>query len=365
MAEVIRPQIEDINIVDTTPLPTPQELQSRYPLTELGESTVLESRAQVEAALGQDGITPDGKLLVLTGPCSLHDYDSALEYANHVIEWNRDYGNELVIVMRAYADKPRTGPGWPGMLAHPRPENPEAEPLEGLDMSRRLLRDIVNMGVPIATEVLDPNMAQYFGDLITYGSIGARTVHSPGHRFVASGLSYAMGLKNDPEGNIGPAINGALVASRPNTFFGLDQNGVMSSVRTKGNKDAHIILRGGGGETNYDVDSIDKAVAQLGEAGLRQIVVVDASHGNSGKDHTRQPEVIQDLAWQIADGRMPPIVGVMMESHLEAGNQKVKVGVKPNPNQSVTDGCIDVYTTAQMLRMLSSAVRARRSLLSP
>jgi 3-deoxy-7-phosphoheptulonate synthase len=300
----------------------------------------------------------DDRLLVIVGPCSVHDPVAALDYARRLAEVRRSLSDDLLIVMRVYFEKPRTVTGWKGLINDPG-LNGSYDVHRGLRAARRLLLDIVELGLPVACEWLDPVTPQYIADAVAWGAIGARTTESQIHRQLASGLSMPMGFKNGTDGDAQVAIDACRAAAAKHTFFGVTPAGAAAVVTTAGNSDCHIILRGGRGGPNYSVSDVTAALDLVTKAKLPRRVMVDASHGNSEKDYRRQSIVAEALAEQIAAGEQG-VVGVMLESFLEAGRQE------PGPleglvyGQSITDGCMDIDTTVGVLNGLAAAVRKRR-----
>jgi len=318
-------------------------------MTEESNRAVVESRAVVERILKKE----DPRLLVVVGPCSIHDVDGALEYAKRLNAVREELAERLYIVMRVYFEKPRTTIGWKGLINDPHMDG-TYDIEAGLKKARRLLLDLTAMGLPAGTEFLDPIIPQYTADLITWAAVGARTTESQTHREMASGLSMPVGFKNGTDGGLQVAIDALGAANHPHSFLGIDQEGVTSVVRTKGNPAGHVVLRGGRGVTNYDAESIAEAVQQLGKANLPQAVMVDCSHANSGKKHSRQEPVWRCVMDQRAGGETA-IIGLMIESYLHEGNQPVaerkadlQYGV------SVTDACVNWETTERMLRYVPS-----------
>jgi 3-deoxy-7-phosphoheptulonate synthase len=300
------------------------------------------------------------RLLVITGPCSIHDPKSALEYAQRLLALRPQVEDELFLVMRVYFEKPRTTVGWKGLINDPHLDG-SYEVDSGIRAARRLLLDINCLGMPAASEFLDPIVPQFIADLVTWAAIGARTTESQTHREMASGLSMPVGFKNGTDGSLQIAIDAMLSAKHPHHFLGIDQNGAVSVVRTTGNTDGHVVLRGGRARTNYDAASIADAGAQLRKAGLPDGLMVDCSHANSSKQHAKQEEVWQDLITQRIAGT-DPLIGVMLESHLHEGNQPIpknladlKYGV------SLTDACLSWEATERMLLDGARRLREARS----
>ncbi|MGZ5893054.1 MAG: 3-deoxy-7-phosphoheptulonate synthase [Caldimonas sp.] len=345
-------RIDDVRIGAVRPLITPALLQERVPVGDDTLAVVETSRAAIAAVLHG----ADHRLVVVVGPCSIHDHDEALEYAGRLKAVADRLSDDLLIVMRTYFEKPRTTIGWKGYINDPHLDGSFAIN-EGLERARRLLLELTNRGLPTGTEFLDLLSPQYVADLIAWGAIGARTTESQSHRQLASGLSSPVGFKNGTEGSIKVAADAILAARSPHAFMGMTKMGVAAIFETRGNDDCHVILRGGK-TPNYDAASVAAACATLRAAGLREQVMIDVSHGNSAKDPLRQIAVAHDVAGQIAAGDAR-IVGVMIESHLEAGRQDLVAGVPLRHGVSITDACIGFAETAPLLVALAAAVRAR------
>jgi 3-deoxy-7-phosphoheptulonate synthase len=336
---------DNLNVLSLTPLIAPAELRKVYPLENATAEFVTGARAAVKAILRGE----DPRLLAVVGPCSIHDPEAALEYARRLAALSAEVADRIFVVMRVYFEKPRTTVGWKGLINDP-DLNGSHEISKGLGIARGLLCDINALGVPVAGEMLDTITPEYLADLITWGAIGARTTESQLHREMSSGLSFPVGFKNGTDGNLQIALDAMKAAMLPHSFVGINRDGRTSIVRTTGNAHVHIVLRGGGGRPNYGAEDIAAAAGKLAAAGLPGAVMVDCSHANSAKDHNRQAEVLADVVRQVAGG-CRDIRGVMIESNLEAGNQKVpedlsqlKYGV------SITDACVDWATTERMLR---------------
>ena len=351
-------QTDDQRIQDVVPLPPPEHLIRFFPV----RNTPMEGLvSQTRRAISQILHGKDDRLLVIMGPCSIHDPAAAIEYARRLREQRQAYQDTLEIVMRVYFEKPRTTVGWKGLINDPYLDE-SFRIDEGLRMARQLLLEINRLGLPAASEFLDVISPQYIGDLISWGAIGARTTESQVHRELASGISAPIGFKNGTDGNIKIALDAIQAASRPHHFLSVHKNGQVAIVETKGNQDGHLILRGGK-SPNYDAASVAAACKELESAKLRASLMVDFSHANSAKQHERQVEVARDVAGQIAAGGRS-IFGVMVESHLRAGAQKFTPG-KDSPaaltyGQSITDACIGWEHSLDVLNILSGAVRARR-----
>jgi 3-deoxy-7-phosphoheptulonate synthase len=352
-------QTDDERISDVTPLPPPDHLIRFFPIRGSAvETLVSQTRSRIRQIMQRS----DDRLLVVIGPCSIHDPAAALDYARRLMPLRQKYAGTLEIVMRVYFEKPRTTVGWKGLINDPYLDESYRID-EGLRMARQLLIDINRLGVPAASEFLDTISPQYIGDLISWGAIGARTTESQVHRELASGLSAAIGFKNGTDGNLKIAIDAIQAAARPHHFLSVHKNGQVAIVETRGNKDCHVILRGGK-TTNYDAASVAAARKELEAAKLDPVLMIDCSHANSSKQHQRQIDVANDLGAQLAAGEQA-IFGVMVESHLVAGAQKFSPG-KDDPaqlvyGQSITDACIGWDDSAAVLDTLSRAVEARRS----
>jgi 3-deoxy-7-phosphoheptulonate synthase len=346
-------RIRDRRIERIDPLLRPTQLLTQLPLPEEGAELVLASRDAVAATLHG----ADDRLLVIVGPCSVHDTKAAQEYATRLAEKARGLDADLLVAMRVYFEKPRTTTGWKGMINDPHLDD-SGDVNTGLRMARGLLLDVLGLGLPVGCEFLDPITPQYIADTVSWGAIGARTTESQIHRQLGSGLSMPVGFKNGTDGNVQIAVDAVRAASASHAFTGVDPSGAAAILRTTGNPDCHVILRGGRHAPNYGGEEVAEALAQLASAGLPQRVVVDASHDNSGKDHVRQRQVAADIAAQVGAGS-PAIVGVMLESFLVAGRQDLGSG-ELTYGQSITDACMDWETTAEVLDELASGVRARR-----
>jgi 3-deoxy-7-phosphoheptulonate synthase len=347
--------VRDQRIERLVPLTAPQELFEELPLDEQRTDTVLAGRAAAHAVL--DG--EDDRLLVVVGPCSVHDPEACRDYAGRLAEQARRLQGELLIAMRVYFEKPRTTIGWKGLINDPHLDG-SGDVNAGLRLARRVLLDVLSAGLPVGCEFLDPITPQYISDLVSWGAIGARTTESQIHRQLGSGLSMPVGFKNRTDGNVQVAVDAVRAAGVAHAFAGIDDLGGSAILHTTGNADSHVILRGGRGAPNYDAGSVSAAVALLRAAGLRERVMIDLSHDNSGKDPDRQPEVADAVGAQIAGGA-GEIIGVMLESFLVAGRQELG-GPEPLVHgQSITDGCIGWETTVEVLDGLAAAVRDRRA----
>ena len=344
-------RLYNVNISSLDVLPTPAAVKALLPLSERAEKTVFEARLTLEHILDRR----DRRLLVVVGPCSVHDPIAAMDYAHRLKKLSDEVRDTLYIVMRVYFEKPRTTTGWKGMINDPYMDD-SFHIEEGLKRARKLLRDIAELGLPAGTEALDPMSPQYLSDLISWAAIGARTTESQTHREMASGLSMPVGFKNGTDGGLQVAINAMLSAKQPHSFLGVNQDGQVAVVRTKGNGYGHMILRGGS-KPNYDAESIALAETALAKQRLPSNIVVDCSHANSNKDPARQPQVFDDVVKQIVAGNKS-IVGVMLESNIHAGNQAIPSDLSLlQYGVSVTDGCIDWPTTEASLRYARGALK--------
>ncbi len=344
----------DLRIVSYRPLLPPAILLEEFPLTDEGTETVRRGREQVARILRGD----DDRVVVVTGPCSIHDPVGAVEYARRLKQLSEKHAGELCIVMRVYFEKPRTTVGWKGLINDPRLDGSFGIN-EGLRKARRLLIDLASMGLPAGCEFLDPISPQYISDTVSWGAIGARTTESQVHRELASGLSMPIGFKNGTDGGVQIAIDAVRAAAHPHRFLGVTEQGLAAIVSTTGNPDCHVILRGGDSGPNYDLTSVQNAESAIRDAGLMPRLMIDASHGNSSKDYRRQPAVVREVAAQIAAGDAA-IVGMMMESYLVAGRQDLVDPSKLRYGQSITDACMDWEMTVPAIEELADAVRRRR-----
>lgn len=349
-------EIKNLRIVETTALRSPDDVTSELPLSDHAADVVYRARQEIQAVL--EGRDP--RKLVIVGPCSIHDPKAALDYARQLLQLRESVKDALLIVMRVYFEKPRTTVGWKGLINDPHLDGTYDIPT-GIRTARGLLREIAELGLPAATEMLDPIIPQYIADLVSWTAIGARTTESQTHREMASGLSMPVGFKNGTDGGLGVAINAMIAASRQHSFLGVDGAGRVGVVRTAGNPHCHIVLRGGGNGPNYDAAEVAKAVAALQKAKVSSRILIDASHDNSQKDPERQPSVLADVAAQIAAGN-EHILGVMLESHLQAGKQELVDKSTLTYGQSITDGCISFDTTRTTLEAFAQAVRSASSL---
>ena len=346
---------DDIRIDEIRQLLPPSLLLSELPILESSAQLINSTRSDIDSVL--NGLSD--KLLVVVGPCSIHDQKAAIEYADHVRKWISKYSNDLLIVMRVYFEKPRTTVGWKGLINDPSLDN-SFDINNGLKIARSLLSEINEMGVPAGTEFLDAISPQYYADLISWGAIGARTTESQIHRELASGLSMPIGFKNGTGGSIKIAVDGIKAASQPHHFLSVTKQGVSGIVKTRGNKSCHIILRGSSNGPNCDSDSINETSRLLKDNDLPGQLMVDCSHGNSLKDYKRQVSVAENLSEQISNGSKD-IASVMIESNLVEGNQKISSNLSDLVyGQSVTDSCVGLEDTEKILTMFADAVQKRR-----
>lgn len=347
--------IHDIHIAETIALPEPRLLREEFPVGAAEAAFITEARAATRRILRGD----DDRLLVVVGPCSIHEPESALEYAKRLRDVAPQFANELLLVMRVYFEKPRTRMGWKGLIYDPTLDG-RGDIGEGLRQARHLLLECARLGVPAASEILDLVTPQYYAELLSWGAIGARTVESPLHRQMASALSAPVGFKNATNGSVSIAIDAIHVAAQAHKFPTISLEGRAVVITTTGNPDAHLILRGASHGPNYDAANVETAAKALQAGGLPSRLVIDCSHGNSSKDPARQPLVAADIAHQLASGSQS-ICGVMLESHLEAGRQDIVDGRHGlRYGQSVTDACIGWDSTVDVLKVLAEGVAQRR-----
>ncbi len=348
-------RIDDVRIGAVRPLISPALLLDEVPVSDAVLALVENARrATADVLRGRDD-----RLLVVVGPCSIHDHGQAMEYAHRLKALDEELKGELLLVMRVYFEKPRTTVGWKGFINDPRLDG-SFRINEGLRKARELLLDISALGLPCGTEFLDLLSPQYIADLVSWGAIGARTTESQSHRQLASGLSCPVGFKNGTDGGVQVAVDALQAARASHAFMGMTKMGQAAIFETRGNDDCHVILRGGSRGPNYDAASIDAACAALAKAGLRETLMVDCSHANSAKQHRRQIEVSDDIAARVAAGERR-IAGLMIESHLEEGRQDLQPGVALQRGVSITDACIGWAQTAGVLRRLAEAVGQRRA----
>lgn len=346
---------DDLRIQAMKELLSPEQLLAEFPLSETASETVFNARRGIQDILNGK----DDRLFVIAGPCSIHDPKAAIEYAGKLAEQATALQDDLLIIMRVYFEKPRTTVGWKGLINDPFLDD-SFQINEGLRAARSLLLELANKGIPAGTEYLDLISPQYVADLISWGAIGARTTESQCHRELASGLSCPVGFKNGTTGDVQIAIDAIGSASHPHHFLSVTKQGHSAIFQTAGNPDCHIILRGGHKHTNYDPENVHDVSEKLENAGLPQNIVIDCSHANSGKNPDRQVVVCRDVAYQVASGEKN-IKGIMLESHLVAGTQKVVPGQELTYGQSITDACMDWDNTAALLSDLADSVKTRRT----
>ena len=348
-------QTDDLRINSITEVDPPTKVHDMYPISDSATETIHDGRQAIHNILHGK----DDRLLVVIGPCSVHDPKAAIEYANKLKAASDQLKDDLQIVMRVYFEKPRTTVGWKGLINDP--DLDESFKInKGLGLARKLLLDINELGLPAGTEFLDLISPQYIADLISWGAIGARTTESQGHRELASGLSCPVGFKNGTDGKMRIAVDAIHAAARPHVFMSLTKQGHSAVFSTTGNADTHIILRGGNKRPNYDAESVEIAAEEMQSSGLAPKLMIDFSHANSRKDHNKQVDVGHDVAHQISKGDKR-IIGVMIESHLVAGRQDNCPGSPLTYGQSITDACIDWETSFPLLEKLAEAVRNRRA----
>ncbi len=345
---------ENCHILETTPLISPKAVKAKLPITDAIADQVRQTRQAIRNVIhGRDS----ERLVIIVGPCSIHDPEAAFEYAHRLKQLADATQEQLLIVMRTYFEKPRTTVGWKGLINDPRLDGSCDIP-SGLDLARSILLKINAIGLPCAVEMLDPVTPQYTADLVSWAAIGARTVESQTHREMASGLSMPVGFKNGTDGQLQIALNAIISASHAHSFLGINQDGVTCMCKTSGNPDRHIVLRGGT-QPNYGPDVIANAAALMHEQGIQRSVMVDCSHGNSNKDYTRQGLVLESVAEQYSQGQAA-IMGLMLESNLNAGKQSWNQGRDLQYGMSITDGCIGWAETETLLMELAQAVRNRK-----
>ena len=344
--------IENVNVTAFDTMPTPEEIHSRLPLSLAAARTVMHGRDTLRGILERD----DPRLFVVVGPCSIHDPFAGLDYARRLKALADEVGDTLQLIMRVYFEKPRTTVGWKGYINDPFMDDSFRIDV-GMERARKFLLDVCELGLPTATEALDPIAPQYYGDLIAWTAIGARTSESQTHREMASGLSTPVGFKNATDGDLEVAINAIISAGSPHSFLGINSQGQSAVTRTRGNRYGHVVLRGGGGRPNYDTVSVSLAEQALAKAKLAKNIVVDCSHANSWKKPEYQPLVMKDVMHQIREGNQS-IVGLMIESNIEAGNQPIPADLSQlKYGCSVTDACVDWATTEDMIRKSAAVLR--------
>ena len=353
MTPQTKPNTDDVRIKEIKELVPPAHVFREYPVSSRAAQTTYNARQAIHRVLHG----ADDRLLVVVGPCSIHDFEAAMDYARRLEKEMLRHADDLIIVMRVYFEKPRTTVGWKGLINDPRLDG-SFRINEGVRLARKLLLEINDLGLPCATEFLDTITPQYTADLISWGAIGARTTESQVHRELASGLSCPVGFKNGTDGNVRIAVDAIRAASAPHHFLSVTKGGHSAIVSTAGNEDCHVILRGGK-EPNYDAASVDKCCQDIAAAGLAARVMVDFSHANSSKKYERQIEVAKDVAGQVAGGD-ERIVGVMIESHLVAGRQDLSPDTPLEYGKSITDACINWEDTLGVLETLAQGVRQRR-----
>ncbi len=347
--------LENINVTSFDAMPSPEDLHARLPLSELAANAVNDGRVALRNILERK----DKRLFVVVGPCSIHDPIAGLDYARRLKALQEEVKDTMLLVMRVYFEKPRTTTGWKGYINDPYMDD-SFRVDQGMELARKFLLDVCELGLPTGTEALDPISPQYLGDLIAWTAIGARTTESQTHREMSSGLSTPVGFKNGTDGDISIAINAILSASHPHSFLGLNGQGRVSIVRTRGNQHGHVVLRGGDGRPNYDTVSVAMAEQALLKAKLRANIVVDCSHANSYKKPELQPLVMADVINQVVNGNSS-LVGIMIESNIVAGNQKIPEDLSQlTYGCSVTDACVDWITTEKMIRDAAARLRSSR-----
>lgn len=346
--------LDNQHIIDIKPLPSPREIKTALPLTEGAATLVYETRQAIRHILhGQDR----DRLVVIVGPCSIHDPKAAYDYADRLKPLAESLKDRLLICMRTYFEKPRTTVGWKGLINDPHLDG-TCDISAGMELARTILLNINQRGVPCATELLDPISPQYVADLISWTAIGARTTESQTHREMASGVSMPVGFKNGTEGSLQVAINAMAAAKAPHHFVGINADGQTSIIKTMGNPDRHIVLRGGGGKTNYDAEHVAKTEAALAGSGIARGIMIDCSHDNSSKDHQRQSAVARDVIQQFRNGRQS-IMGLMLESNLQPGKQTWQQGKPLTYGISITDACLGWDETAALLTSLADSLTTR------
>lgn len=345
----------NLKITAITPIIAPADLRQVFPLSEKDRAFVCRSREQIKDIIQRR----DKRLMVVVGPCSIHDTDAALEYAGRLSELSRKVNDQLFLIMRVYFEKPRTTVGWKGLINDPDMDGSHLIS-KGLGIARGLLSKMTSLEVPVANEMLDPITPEYVADLISWGAIGARTTESQTHREMSSGLSFPVGFKNGTDGNLQIAIDAMKAAQHPHSFLGINREGRTSIIQTSGNPDVHMVLRGGSRKVNYHPEDIVHTEEQLNKNGLTPTIMVDCSHGNSNKDYQKQPEVLECVVDQMLAGNKS-LSGVMIESNLEAGNQKIPADITQlKYGVSITDACIDWATTEEILIKAHSRLQQRK-----
>jgi len=332
---------ENLNIVEVMPITSPKNLKDLMPVSDSVIETVLNARNAIKSILEGE----DSRLLMIVGPCSIHDPKAAIEYAERLKKLADEVSETVLVVMRVYFEKPRTTVGWKGLINDPELDGSH-KINKGIELARRLLLDINALGLPCATETLDPITPQYLADLISWSAIGARTTESQTHREMASGLSMPVGFKNGTDGGLSVAINAMKSALQPHHFLGINNEGLSSAIQTSGNRNLHLVLRGGSNGPNYDAVSIQKATEFLASEGLPEVIMIDCNHANSGKDPSRQELVLRDAVHQIKNGDNS-IIGIMIESNINGGNQLISASLQYGV--SITDACLDWENTNRII----------------
>lgn len=346
-------QVTDLHISSNIPLPAPALLLSEVERSQQQAEFIAESRQHIRNILNGK----DHRMLLICGPCSIHDTQAGLEYANRLTQLANEVRHQIYIVMRVYFEKPRTTTGWKGLIMDPKLDGSDNIP-EGLRQARMFLREVIDTGLPTATELLDPITPQYIADLISWSAIGARTTESQTHRQMASGLSMPLGFKNTTTGDLVAAVNAIKAATQPQTFLGVSEQGVASAVTTSGNPDCHIILRGGDKGPNYGADDVSVTTSLLEKSDLHPSIMIDASHANCGKKQERMPDVFREIVRQRSSGNTR-VIGAMLESNLVAGNQSFPQPINElTYGQSITDQCIDWETTETIVREAAEQLKS-------
>lgn len=349
-------QTNNLRVTETIPLLSPNALKASLPITEAAARHVTTARREIEAVLAGE----DARVIAIVGPCSIHDPVAAIEYAERLARVRQRLADDVLVVMRAYFEKPRTTTGWKGLINDPHLDGTR-DLQAGIQCARKLLLQLAELGMPTATELLDPVVPQYTADLIAWAAVGARTTESQTHREMASGLSMPVGFKNGTDGSLSIAINAMRAAQAPHSFLGVDDSGHVAAIRTVGNPHSHVVLRGGHSGPNYERSHVERASRELRNVGLCDRVLIDCSHANSGKDPNNQTRVAGDVATQLARADHG-VLGVMVESHLVGGRQDL--GPSPSTlryGQSITDACIDFDATEQLLMQLATAAARQRT----
>lgn len=355
----MREPVDNRNVGEIKPLPPPREVKTGLPITPAAAELVLQTRHAIRDLLHG---TDRDRLLVIVGPCSIHDPRVAIDYADRLKRVAAETRDQLLIVMRTYFEKPRTTVGWKGLINDPHLDG-TCDIAAGFELARKVLLDINERGLPCACELLDPVTPQYIADLLSWVAIGARTTESQTHREMASGLSMPVGFKNGTDGGLQVAVNAMTTARQPHSFVGINAQGVTSIIKTLGNPDRHVVLRGGGGKTNYGPDDVTRAAALVAGENIARPIMVDCSHDNSSKDHKRQAQVARSVATQFAEGQRA-ILGLMLESNLHPGKQAWKEGAQLTYGVSITDACLGWDETESLLLELAG-VQARKPSAQP